>query len=365
MATRTQLTPHDYTVAWLCALPKTELTAATRMLEIRHAPLQLSVDDDDNSYTYGSINAHNVVIACLPPGQPGKISSQRLIRPLKRSFPHLMLHLFVGIGGGVPRNSEIEDPDHDVRLGDVVVGWPEKTGDPAVVQWDYVRSFGDSNVESLGYLDKPHRRLLNALGSMLRDHEIGECDFGRHMQRLSSLPSFAHPGIDKDNLYEAGYKHISGSLDSKQCTSCESRHLINRKQRTSEGLVFHQGTILSGDSVMQDAIMRDQISHRFHDASCFEMEAAGVMDEKNCLIIRGIADYADSHKNSVWQPYAAGAASAFARELLFNIQAQRLESDARSHSKNLPIVKTLEDQGSSIVQRSMPNTVASSELTCQ
>ena len=35
-----------------------------------------------------------------------------------------------------------------------------------------------------------------------------------------------------------------------------------------------------------------------------------------CLMIRGICDYADSHKNKKWQPYAAGAAAAYAKEVL-------------------------------------------------
>ena len=52
------------------------------------------------------------------------------------------------------------------------------------------------------------------------------------------------------------------------------------------------------------------------------MEAAGVMDDKRCLIIRAIADYADSHKNVVCQNYAAGTAAAFAREFLFTILPQ-------------------------------------------
>ena len=47
-----------------------------------------------------------------------------------------------------------------------------------------------------------------------------------------------------------------------------------------------------------------------------EMEAAGLMDNFPCLVIRGICDYADSHKNDDWQGYAAVAAAAFAKELL-------------------------------------------------
>ena len=40
------------------------------------------------------------------------------------------------------------------------------------------------------------------------------------------------------------------------------------------------------------------------------------MDSFPCLVIRGICDYADSHKNRTWQPYAAATAAAYAKELL-------------------------------------------------
>jgi nucleoside phosphorylase len=46
------------------------------------------------------------------------------------------------------------------------------------------------------------------------------------------------------------------------------------------------------------------------------MEAAGLMDRFPCLVIRGICDYADSHKNKRWQAYAAATAAAYAKELL-------------------------------------------------
>jgi hypothetical protein len=46
------------------------------------------------------------------------------------------------------------------------------------------------------------------------------------------------------------------------------------------------------------------------------MEAAGLMNNYPCLVNRGICDYADSHKNKRWQPYAAAAAAACAKEIL-------------------------------------------------
>ncbi|KAL4927039.1 uncharacterized protein BDV17DRAFT_292932 [Aspergillus undulatus] len=46
------------------------------------------------------------------------------------------------------------------------------------------------------------------------------------------------------------------------------------------------------------------------------MEAAGFMDSLPSLVVRGISDYANSHKHKDWQPYAALAAAAYAKELL-------------------------------------------------
>lgn len=46
------------------------------------------------------------------------------------------------------------------------------------------------------------------------------------------------------------------------------------------------------------------------------MEAAGLMNDFPCLVIRGICDYADAHKHKRWQSYAAGMAAACALEIL-------------------------------------------------
>ncbi len=51
------------------------------------------------------------------------------------------------------------------------------------------------------------------------------------------------------------------------------------------------------------------------------MEAAGVLEEHLCVVVRGICDYADSHKNKGWQHYAAATAAACARELLLMLPA--------------------------------------------
>jgi nucleoside phosphorylase len=89
-----------------------------------------------------------------------------------------------------------------------------------------------------------------------------------------------------------------------------------RPTRASQGIAVHYGTIASGNQVMKDGITRDRISSELGHVLCFEMEGAGLMNSFPCLIIRGVCDYADSHKNKSWQPFAAATAASFAKEVL-------------------------------------------------
>lgn len=90
---------------------------------------------------------------------------------------------------------------------------------------------------------------------------------------------------------------------------------------------IHYGSIASGNQLMKDALVRDRYAGQ--GVLCFEMEAAGLMNHFPCLVIRGICDYADSHKNKEWQGYAAMAAAAYAKDLLYRISPNRVEAERK------------------------------------
>jgi hypothetical protein len=46
------------------------------------------------------------------------------------------------------------------------------------------------------------------------------------------------------------------------------------------------------------------------------MEGAGIMNTMPSLVIRGICDYSDSHKNKRFQEFAAATAASYAKLLL-------------------------------------------------
>ena len=60
---------------------------------------------------------------------------------------------------------------------------------------------------------------------------------------------------------------------------------------------------------------RDEIAAK-EEVIAFEMEGAGVWDHFPCLVIKGVCDYADSHKSKKWQNYAAAAAAACMKAFL-------------------------------------------------
>ncbi|KAB2568862.1 hypothetical protein DBV05_g12461 [Lasiodiplodia theobromae] len=311
----------DYNVAWICPLPDVELLPARLMLDERHDPPQIDTAYDDNTYICGTVNGHRVVIATLPKGLTGNVNAGRLTGSLFKSFPNIKIALLVGIGGGVPRPSRSNDPLDDVHLGDVVVGWAGD-GKPAVVYHDLGRSKVDGEFEMVGSIDKPEWGLVQALGVLSLNQEMEETTFPDQLARLRGKAKFTAPDPETDRLFEASYHHAGE--ERLDCVLCDPAQLIRRPPRTVEQratLVFHQGRIATGNSVIRDGELRDRISARCGRVLCVEMEAAGVDVNGRCLVIRGISDYADSHKNDLWKHRAAGNAAAFARELLCTIQA--------------------------------------------
>lgn len=309
MTARMIFSHDDYTVAWICALPL-EMTAAKTMLDKLHHPLSQS-KSDHNAYTLGSVCGHNVVIACLPSGVYGTTSAAVVLAHMLQTFPSIRFGLLVGIGGGVPSK------DADIRLGDVVVSTPTANSG-GVVQYDYGKTLRGGFFERTGSLNKPPQYLLTAISQMRSNIKGGnilieEIVSEIHQRHEKLQEQFSRP--DKDWLFQASYEHKGRSAD---CSKYESDHLVTRTTREAKGPVIHYGLIASGNQVMKSATTRDAVARELN-ILCFEMEAAGLVDQLPCLVIRGVCDYCDSHKHKQWQGYAALTAAAYSRALLTTV----------------------------------------------
>lgn len=139
---------------------------------------------------------------------------------------------------------------------------------------------------------------------------------------------FGRPQASSDMLFRPSVIHDEGGCAAR-CAKNESS-LIPRSERTEDedDPAIHYGLIASANQVMKDALIRDKLSAE-KDVLCFEMEAAGLMNNFPCLVIRGICDYSDSHKNKEWQGFAAMAAAAYAKDLLSEISPSKIEAEQK------------------------------------
>jgi nucleoside phosphorylase len=314
---RKRLTHDAYTVALICPL-EVELSAVRYMLDEEHERLP-PAQADTNMYILGQLSGHNVVVASLPAGFQGKVSAASVAPHMIRTFPMIKLRLLVGIGGGVPSKKV------DVRLGDVVVSMPSGTHG-GVVQYDLGKQTsyyepGEQAFEGFvrkGFLCPPPVEWLVVLPQMQSDHRVKSNRISEYVSKMLAeypkLAAYKRPPPDTDLLFQIDYLH---KRERDTCEECDRSRLVDRSDRDSpDQPTIHYGLIASGDTVMKDTSMREKISKASEGAICFEMEAAGLMNDFHCMVIRGISDYSDSHKNDIWHPYAAAAAAGLAKEML-------------------------------------------------
>lgn len=320
------LVPEDYKVGIVCPL-YLELMAVRTLFDSEHEALTIT-DHDPNYYALGRIGRHNVVAACLPDGEYGTNSATSVAWNMKRTFTGVRFCLLVGIGGGVPSS------ENDIRLGDVVVSRPTGTLG-GVLNYELGKALGKGGFQPQGCLPPAPGHLMSALSDLRSDPRLSSTPLQPYLEQIASKnPAYKHPGSGKDRLFTSDNIHVEQSGRRGNCESCVSQGEVERPPRLSTHPKIHYGLIASGNKVVRDAEMRDQVANQ-HNALCFEMEAAGVMLALPCLVIRGICDYADSHKHKIWQEYAAGAAAAYAKLLLSRLRPSpgQLEDErAECHS---------------------------------
>ncbi|OAP55160.1 hypothetical protein AYL99_10860 [Fonsecaea erecta] len=246
------------------------------MLDERHPPLPTK--RAQNCYTLGRIGQHNVVITTLP--EIGTNRATNVATQLMNDFPSLRFGLLVGIGGGIPdREGKL-----DIRLGDIVVSTPTATNG-GVIQYDMGKSTQYGGFHRTGSLNKPPPVLLTAVESLKAEYSLRQVQMDEHLSKISDEIS-DYASLDQIS----GLSFTTAQLD------------------------------------LEIPWLKTPTSARSYE----KMElSAGLMDTFPCLVIRGICDYADSHKNKVWQPYAAATAAAYMKDLLMVVPPQSIQNELR------------------------------------
>ncbi|KAK2741016.1 Kinesin light chain 5 [Colletotrichum kahawae] len=256
---------------------------------------------------------HNVVIAILPKREYGISAAAAVARDLVHSFPNIRIGLMVGVGGGAPSEQ------HDVRLGDVVVG-SRDSGKGGVIQYDYGKMMQNQAFVETGSLNQPPPALLNAVAGLETDYMMQGPQLDSKVKKALTpwkqlQKTHSRPPASADRLYKPDFTHpLKSSAPCSQTCYANTANIMFRDEQgdDEDNPTIHYGLIASANQVMKNAEIQDKLSAE-KGILCFEIEAAGLMNHFPCLVIRGIYDYSDSHKNKKWQGFAAMVAAAYAK----------------------------------------------------
>ncbi|KAF4629121.1 hypothetical protein G7Y89_g9028 [Cudoniella acicularis] len=309
-----------YRIGIICVL-ELEKAAMVAMLDEHHSELGQD-EGDENNYILGKIGANNVAIASRSAGSRGSSSALAIAKHMELTFP-IQFHLLVGLGGGVWSKS------YDIRLGDVVVGNPIgfrggviRWGNEMGTEEQHARGPKLQRMKNVELADskiiqQPPPPLLFALQSVREKELVEGIDFTTSLSPLIR-DQFQYPGTEADLLFRSTSLHKG----SKACEErCNPNMVICRRPRQSSTPKIHYGIIASGKS-MTCGKTRDKVA-RDNDAICFDTDSADLVENFSCLVIKGICNYADTHKTEAFQSYAAMTAAAFAREVVSYIDEQQ------------------------------------------
>ncbi|RAH51146.1 5'-methylthioadenosine/S-adenosylhomocysteine nucleosidase family protein [Aspergillus brunneoviolaceus CBS 621.78] len=365
------ISPEEITVAIFCALPLESVAVRYALDEEFHCRPRYN-PQTKYIFSYGRIGEHKVVLA--RPHQIGPVKAALCAAAVGQLFPSVRFALMVGIGAGIPGQ-------RDIRLGDVAVGVPRENH-PGVVEYDLGEEAGGA-FASKGVSNKPHPLLVSADGCLEEEEIMGRSSLRRILRSITRMPGYGHPdAAASDVLYDPTFHHVNKGADCRGCEGSSERKVVARGVRATkpEYPVVHRGLILSGGGVVKSPEHRDLLRRGYDDAICYEMEAAGIVDEIPCLVIRGICDYADTHKQDGWHRYAAAVAAAYCKAVLCKIDGpdepaaatEQRTSDAigecefamsrhQPQSGNLP----WSDAAAAIPRRLLPTSDITSSSLCQ
>ncbi|KPA36793.1 nacht and ankyrin protein [Fusarium langsethiae] len=247
-------------VAVVCALTR-EYDAMSRFGQFEEEEME-EITKDYGAYRYGRMDSLHLVLAS--PSKNGRAAMTVMATFLRSRFRNLKLVILTGICGGIP--SAVTG--HDLLFGDVVVD-PRRLHAGGQVAGIKIEQ------DSGGCSTTWARGLRSAIETddCLGYFKARIMDFLKQLQQAAPA-KYKYPGAGKDRLYQHDYPHFCEQCRMNQNLACYKRDNLGTK-----------GTV------------------------AIEMEADAVCEVFPCIVIKGVSDYADSHKNDAYQDYASATAA--------------------------------------------------------
>ncbi|GIJ83106.1 hypothetical protein Asppvi_001624 [Aspergillus pseudoviridinutans] len=327
-----------FTIAIICALAL-EAEAVEELFDEtydRSSIFYKKQPGDDNEYVNGRIGVHNIVL-CYMPGTEIK-SAASVAASMRFSYTRIEVALVIGICGGAP----YPPVNEQIFLGDVIIS-------NAVIEYDFGTQGFQQKTGVKDTLGAPNRAIRSLLAGL--NAKQTRTDFqGRMLQHLHAVreidEKWRRPSFTDDILFNASYQHKHYGLNSSKCLcfnsnspgdicnealgttcrglGCSENQICRRRHHTEvESPRIHLGIIASADTPVKSGEHRDDLVDS-ENVVGFQMNGAGVWDNIPCILINGVCDYADSHKNRLWQAYAAATGASAAKVFLEYWRPRRL-----------------------------------------
>ncbi|KAK5044804.1 hypothetical protein LTR84_010460 [Exophiala bonariae] len=319
----------NFTIGIICPLGK-ELHAVIASFDGGYTAER---DEGRNTtYYHGKLADKDVVAVCLPEGHDGLTTTVTYAERLQQRYPCLRIRFLTGIAGGVP-GGEI-----DVRLGDVVVA-------TQTVNYRKGRLERNNNLCCTAHRRNAPKQLLDHLSDPILDAQLNGEHLAEILRGMRAKSQDAHanqdenhrwsrPSTEYDLLFKHDYNHADA--EAKNCQDCERDNLFIRSSRARALPQVHKGLIASGDVVLKDGCTRNKLKDDFNGVIAVDMEASA-LNEHGYIVVRGICDYADTHKNDIWQNYAAAVAAACTRVLALSLSSRDSSVPRLSRLSQIPI----------------------------
>jgi nucleoside phosphorylase len=351
-ATRRPASRQDFEIAIICALPL-ERDAVEALFNEDYEADGFSYGKaagDRNAYMVGKLGNQHAVLAYMP--GMGSVSAAAVAAHIPSSFPKIKIGLIVGICGGIPKSRD----GAEILLGDVIIS-------TSVIQIDFGRQYPNKFIrkssvdDTLGRANPEIRAFLGRLSGFTVRGRLKQktVNFSAEVCAKEGLQAFAYPGSENDTLLPSSYRHkhqtqgscaacnscynedddVCEAAVNTPCTElgCDTAVEIRRERlerarapptnnnsnldaiKQAQMPAIHFGRMASSNTVMKSGSHRDRIVAA-ESVIGFEMEGAGAWDYIPTVVVKGVCDYADSHKNKLWQQYAGATAAACAKAVL-------------------------------------------------
>lgn len=166
--------------------------------------------------------------------------------------------------------------------------------------------------------------MVGIAAAISHEQQLGDLVLGREVYYYERGKQVSSGKLPEFKMHNADPRLWSRVQALPETVKHSFHILADRPDGDNQRPRIYPGVIASGEEVIANSNIRDEISSSNRKIKAIEMEGYGVsraawQSSKPCLVIRTLCDYADGEKNDTWHEYAAAVAAGFTKHFLLDM----------------------------------------------